>query len=238
MKPQLLRSPLLALLACALAVGAPRPALAQDPFGILEGLFSSVNSIVFFTQGAVLQSDADLMGDVGGFALGGVGVEVLLDLPTSGGTEFELGLGANVLTGLAAAEPSLDLRGAIRTLPAVAVYAAGIGVPDDSPVDPYVGLSFGLAEMWNARGYDAAGVVYPLEAEAFEMGATAGLYIDRPLPGLYVEVAYRHRRFGSVAWEAETLPAGWPRSLDASTWQAVIGWQFRIRNAMPVESDE
>lgn len=219
-----------AALLAALAVAAPRPALAQDPFGVLENLFSSVNSIVFYTQAAALQSDQHLAGDVAGFALGGVGVELLLDLPNAGGTEFELGLGGNVLTGLEATEPSLDLRASIRTLPAVAVYAAGIGVPDDSPIDPYVGLSFGLAELWNARGYDQEGNVYPLEAETFELGATAGLYIDRPLPGLYIEVGYRHRRFGSVAWATESLPAGWPRSLDASTWQGVIGWQFRLRN--------
>ncbi len=236
--PRLSRSRALAALSAAMFAGAPQPAAAQDPFGVLEGLFSSVNSIVFYTQGAALQSDHDLAGDVAGFALGGVGVEVLLDLPNAGGTEFELGLGANVLTGMEATEPSLDLRGAIRTLPAVSVYAAGIGVPDDSPVDPYVGLSFGLSELWNARGYDEAGTIYPMEAEAFELGATAGLYIDRPFPGLYFEVGYRHRRFGSIAWEAETLPAGWPRSLDASTWQAAIGWQFRLRNGMPVESDD
>ena len=70
-----------------------RPAAAQDPFGVLENLFSSVNSIVFYAQGAALQSDEHLTGDIGGFALGGVGVELLLDLPNAGGTEFELGLG-------------------------------------------------------------------------------------------------------------------------------------------------
>jgi hypothetical protein len=231
MSPLLRALPALLVALCTV----PRPAAAQDPFGVLENLFSSVNSIVFYAQGAALQSDEHLTGDIGGFALGGVGVEVLLDLPNAGDTEFELGLGGNVFTGLEATEPTLDLRASLRTLPAVSVYAAGIGVPEDSPIDPYVGLSFGLAELWNARGYDADGNVYPVEAETFELGATAGLYVDKPLPGLYVEVGYRHRRFGSVAWEAETLPAGWPRSLDASTWQAAIGWQFRLRNGTAEE---
>jgi hypothetical protein len=231
MSPRLRALPLLLIVLWTV----PRPAAAQDPFGVLENLFESVNSIVFYAQGAALQSDEHLTGDIGGFAIGGVGVEVLLDLPNAGDTEFELGLGGNVFTGLEATEPTLDLRASLRTLPAVSVYAAGIGVPADSPVDPYVGLSFGLAELWNARGYDADGNVYPVEAETFELGATAGLYVDKPLPGLYVEVGYRHRRFGSVAWEAETLPAGWPRALDASTWQAAIGWQFRLRNGAAEE---
>lgn len=211
-------------------VALPAPARAQDPFGVLEGLFSSVNSIVFYGQGAVLQSDAELSGSFGDFALAGVGVELLLDLPNAGDTEFELGLGASTLNGLRSPEPSLDLRAALRTLPTVSVYAAGIGVPDDSPVDPYLGLSVGLAELWNARGYDAQGNAFAVEAETFELGAIAGLYIDRPLPGLYIEVGYRHRRFGSLAWTADSLPPGWPRAMDASTWQAAIGWQFRLRN--------
>jgi hypothetical protein len=213
----------------------PVTARAQDPFGILEGLFSSVNSIVFYGQGAVLQSDAEVAGSIGDFALAGVGVEVLLDLPAAGDTEFELGLGGSTLNGMRSPVETLDLRGALRTLPTVSVYAAGIGVPDDSPIDPYVGLSVGLAELWNARGYDAQGTVYPVAAETFELGATAGLYIDRPLPGLYIEVGYRHRRFGSLAWTADTLPPDWPRSMDASTWQAAIGWQFRLRNGEETE---
>lgn len=217
-------------LTAAVLLALPCPASAQDPFGVLEGLFSSVNSIVFYGQGAALQSTAEFSGGVGGFALAGVGVEVLIDLPSVGGTEFELGLGGNTLTGLEAVDPSLDFRGALRTLPAVAVYAAGIGVADGSPIEPYAGLSFGLAELWGARGYAADGTVYPVEAETFELGATAGLYVDRVVPGLYVEVGYRHRHFGSLAWEADALPAGWPRELDASTWQATLGWQFRLRN--------
>jgi hypothetical protein len=221
------RLPSLVALAAALAL--PRPAAAQDPFGVLEGLFESVNSIAFYTHGAALQSDADLAGAVGGFALGGVGAELLLNLPSAGGAEFELGLGASALTGLEAVEPSLDLRASLRTLPTLAVYAAGIGVADGAPVEPYAGLTFGLAELWNARGYDADGTAYPLTAETFELGAVAGLYVDRVLPGLYVEVGYRHRHFGSLAWEAEALPPGWPRALDASTWQATVGWQFRLR---------
>jgi hypothetical protein len=221
---------LLLALGAAAVLALPRPAAAQDPFGVLEGLFSSVNSIAFYAQGAALQSTDEVSGSVGDFALAGVGVEVLIDLPSVGGTEFELGLGGNTLTGLEATEPSLDLRGSLRTLPAVAVYATGIGVSDGSPVEPYAGLSFGLAELWHARGYDADGAVYPVEAEAFELGATAGLYVDRVVPGLYVEVGYRHRHFGSLAWEAEALPAGWPRALDASAWQAIVGWQFRLRN--------
>ena len=53
MSPLLRALPALLVALCAV----PRPAAAQDPFGVLENLFSSVNSIVFYAQGAALQSD-------------------------------------------------------------------------------------------------------------------------------------------------------------------------------------
>ncbi len=217
------------LLAAALLLLA-RPAGAQDPFGVLGDLFSSVNSIGFYGQLGVLQTDAQVSGDLGDFAMGGVGVELLLALPSTTNTEFELGLGASMLTGIEATEPTLDLHTSIRTLPYAAVYAEGLGVDADSPIDPYVGLSFGIAELLNARGYDAAGNVYPVEGETFELGVTAGLYMDRPLRGLYVEIGYRNRNFSSVAWDTEALPENWPRAINASTWQATVGWQFRLRD--------
>lgn len=217
------------LLVAALLVLA-RPAAAQDPFGVLGDLFSSVNSIGFYGQAGVLQTDEAINGSFGDFALAGVGVEVLLALPSTESTEFELGLGAATLTGIEATDATLDFHTSVRTLPYAAVYAEGLGTDSDAPLEPYVGLSFGIAELVNARGYDAEGNVYPVDGETFELGATAGLYMDRPLRGLYLEVGYRNRNFSSVAWDTEVLPDGWPRSINASTWQVTLGWQFRLRD--------
>ena len=202
----------------------PLPARAQDPMDAVSELFEEVNSVAFYTHAATLASDGELEG-----VLSGVGLEVFLNLPSVGKAEFELGLGANTLSGFEAVEPSLDLRGQIRTLPTLAIY----GVLDSTAVvEPYLGLQFGVAELWNTRGYAEDGTIYEAGSETFELGVVGGGYLDAgPLRGLYAEVAFRRRRFESVTWgEAETLPEGWPRAIDASTWSVTLGWQFRIRD--------
>lgn len=163
----------------------------------------------------------------------GLGTEVLLSLPQVAGSssEFELGLGTNFFRGFAAVEPTLDLRASIRTLPQISVYTIFVGLAENSPIQPYAGVTFGFAELWNARGYDREGNVFELTADTYEIGATGGLYMDwAALKGLYVEVGYRVRNFESLNWSTETIPVNWPRSIDTSGWIVNVGWQFRIRD--------
>lgn len=195
----------------------------------IGGLFNKVNSIVFYTQMGALSDNSVIEGTVADFGVIGLGSEVLIDLPSYGGSEFELSLGTNYLRGFAATEPTLDLRASVRTLPTIAVYAAFVGVSDDSALQPYAGVSFGFAELWNASGYAPDGTVYALAANTYEIGITGGVYINGTfVNGLYVEAGYRVRNFESLNWATDALPNGWPRSIDTSGFVVNLGWQFRI----------
>jgi len=214
--------------ACAAALAA-RPAHAQ--FDFLTEVFEEVNSVTIAVQGARIPGNHGLRArdgecmDLGGVC--GMAAEVLIDLPSVGGQELELGLGTGFLRGFEATEPTLDLRGSLRSFPALTAYLSlpeewGLGI-----AEPYAGASFGLSALWNARGYDAAGLEYEVEAETIEYGVSAGLYLVRP-SGLFIEGAYRWRRFESLDWEfpdaaGSVLPAGWPRDLDLSGWVVSLG---------------
>jgi opacity protein-like surface antigen len=225
-----------ALFAAAVAVAAVHvPAHAQMDF--IAGVFKDVRSIALSVQGGGIPGSAQLRpseGDCSFKGVCGMAAEVLIELPSASGVELELGLGASVLRGFSADEPTLDLHGSVRSFPTVSAYAAlpnalGLGI-----AEPYAGLSFGLSELWNARGYDPDGVRYALEAQTFEYGVAAGLYLRRP-EGLFIEGSYRWRNFGSIDWQLpdaaeERLPAGWPRELDLSGWMVSVGWQFRLRD--------
>ena len=208
------------------------PASASAQFvGAVTGLFESVNSIAFSVSAGPIVHGSELAPDCLGGALCGMTAEVFLDLPAPEGTVLELGLGTSFLRRLASDEPTLDLRGSVRTLPAVSVYVTRPGLLGSSRWQPYAGMNFGFAQLWNARAYDPDGVQYELSGEAFEYGATLGVYLETPpVTGLFVEASLRQRRFDSLGWKlpGDALPEGWPRAINASTLLLSVGWQFRI----------
>lgn len=206
------------------------PLSAQAQFtDAIGGLFSKVNSIVFYTQVGALSDNSVIEGTVADFGVIGVGTEVLIDLPTYRGSTFELSLGTNYLRGFEATEPTLDLRASVRTLPTIAVYASFAGVSETAILSPYAGVNFGFAELWNASGYAPDGTIYGLNGDTYEIGITGGLYVNGTfLNGLYVEAGYRVRNFENLNWATDTLPEGWPRAFDTSGVIVNIGWQFRI----------
>jgi len=217
--------------ALALLLLAPVPAQAQVT-GIIAGLFRSVNSIAFSAGGGGFLG-ADAVPDCGALGACSLHLEVFLDLPAPEGVTLELGLGTDVLRGFALAEPSLDFRGSARSLPLVSVYASSDRFPGGAVAVPYAGLRAGFSQLWNARAYDAAGAAYRVDGEAFEVGALAGVSLEAaPLRGLYLEASVQQRRFDALNWGfpgPPQLPERWPRSLDLSTWQLALGWQFRLQ---------
>ncbi len=222
---------LLVSLALTCTLAAPTTASAQI-MSAVTGLFDSVNSISFSVGGGQIVGDTELEADCLGGNVCAMGIEVFLDLPSPDGIELELGLGTSFLRGFEAKEPTLDLRGSVRTLPVVSVFVTRPEVFGGAVVQPYAGLNFGFAQLWNMRGYDAEGTQYEVDSEAFEVGVTVGAFVNAAiLSGLFVEGTYRHRRFDSLDWTipgAPQLPAGWPRELNVSTAFVTVGWQFRL----------
>jgi hypothetical protein len=154
---------------------------------------------------------------------------VLINLPSPTFATLELALGTSFLRGFEAKEPTLDLRGAARSLPTVSLYAS---LNQSSAVSPYIGINFGVLQLWNVRAYDPAGAQYSVTGETYEYGGGLGLYLERWVRGLYAEASYRRRTFSSLNWGfpggVSTLPAGWPRALNLSGVQFSLGWQIPV----------
>lgn len=210
----------------AAAALASTPAGAQGGLGLVEGLFDEVSAVTIFYQ-AGLVPFSDEVADEG--MLHGGGTEVLINLKSGDGISYELGLGASYLRGYQAKEPSLDLRASLRALPTVSLYTTW----EREPVSRYLGLGFGLVELWNAQAYGPSGQPWDVEAHAFEVVLSGGFYLEQTFAeGLFVEGGYRFRNFHSVRWtptdDADALPAEWPRSLDFSGPFLSLGWQLQL----------
>ena len=220
-----------AALAGAAGILLLTPAAAQAQFlGPLEGLFRKIDGVTVFGSLGILESTdlLDMDEAMGYKVMRGVGVEVLIELqemdPDSLRWGLELAFGADYMTGFVAREPTLDLRGSLRGLPTLSVYAAppleyyGYSV--------YIGVTVGFVQLWNANGFDPENRQYGIDGNTFQLGGSFGLYT--PI-GLFVEAAYRNRNFRSVQYDlpggVDSLPQGWPRSMDMSVVQISLGFQ-------------
>lgn len=214
---------------CLLALALlPRPAHAQA-FELVQGLFDSVNSVSFSVQAGGLAGSEQMTGDCGPVDLCGMATEVFLNLRSSERMLLELALGTGYVRGFSSREPSIDIRGAVRAVPTVGVYASHLQAIDSGAVVPFAGVQVGLSELWNVQAYDAEGNEYALAGSTYELGASLGLAVDAgPLDGLFVEGSYRHRRFPSVDWAGDRVEPGWPREIDLSAWFVSVGWQFDV----------
>lgn len=215
------------LVCCLLLLFAQQT--SAQAFGVLEGLFSSVNSVSFNLQGGWLDDKDQLSSFTKGTDLIGLGTEVFITLPAPEGTYLELALGTSYLRGFESTEPTLDLRSSLRTLPTVGVYASVLSNP---VVQPYLGITFGLTELWRSQAYDLNNLEYDLKAQTYEYGLTLGINHNLT-ESIYVfaEGNYRRRRFASLDWSFpgdSQLPEDWPRSLNLSGFGVSIGVQFAL----------
>ena len=192
---------------------------------MITRIFEKATDIAPFFQAGWLTSDENL--DTRASALLGYGVEVLFALKDDPKAPFavELALGYNYLTGFRSANPALDLRGSMRTLPELSVYAT---YEKMGRVEPYVGVHTGLLDLWHTQAYDTDGRQYSVSSEAFQAGLTAGIVVR----GIWLEGSYRVRNFPSLEWvlpdDVGVLPAEFPRDLDLSGWSLRVGYQFSI----------
>ena len=204
--------------------------VATAQFAFVQKLFDSVNSVAFSAQSAWLEDRAKLTSDAEIGDMQGLSAEVFIDLPAPEGLFLELALGASYLRGYESTEPTLDLRSALRSFPSLAFYLTW----DADQVQPYLGATFGLVELWNTRAYDREGRQFAVDGETFTYGLALGIYtpLFDPL-GLFVEARYRRRRFSSLDWNfpsgVEALPADWPRAVNLSGPGVSLGVQFGLQ---------
>jgi hypothetical protein len=142
--------------------------------------------------------------------------------PTTAIWSFELGVGYGQLTGFSSADPDIDLRGAVRELPTVSLYASY------EPTGTYLGLRSGLIRLQGLQAWDTAGRSYSGEAESFLAGAALGQAATLLGITLFAEAGYALRPFPSIRWTGASIPAGVPRGLNLHGWTVGGGIQFSL----------
>jgi hypothetical protein len=136
---------------------------------------------------------------------------------------FEVGIGYGQLTGFRLAAPELDLRGAVRDLPSLSLYATYI------PFHGYFGVRSGFMRFQGLQLYDADGRAFAGEAESFLAGVALGRFFELANLAVFLEGSYTWRDFPSVRWTGPgPLPAGTPRGLGLNGWAVGAGIQFAV----------
>ncbi|HSJ24838.1 MAG TPA: hypothetical protein VK929_09235 [Longimicrobiales bacterium] len=135
---------------------------------------------------------------------------------------FELGVGYGQLTGFRSSESDIDLRGAIRELPTVSVYATY------EPSGTYLGLRSGFIRFQGLQAWDMSGQSWSGEADSFLAGVALGQSASALGFTLFVEGGYALRPFPSIRWSGAALPSGVPRSMDLHGWTIGGGLQFSL----------
>lgn len=136
---------------------------------------------------------------------------------------LEVGIGYGQIQGFEMKDPSLDIRGAVRDLPAVSLYASY------EPTGTYAGLRTGFMKTQGLQLIHSGGEVLQGDADAFFVGALVGQAKDLGAFILFAESGYAARYFPSVEWDSDPLPAGTPRDLGISGWYLGTGVQFAFR---------
>ncbi|HEX6573700.1 MAG TPA: hypothetical protein VF042_01925 [Gemmatimonadaceae bacterium] len=215
-----------------------RRSIAAVAFALIPGvsgaqemitrIFEKATDIAPFFQVSSISSDSNL--DTRASAMLGYGAEILFALKDDAKAPFsvELALGFNYLSGFRSKNADIDLRGSMRTIPELSVYAT---YQKTGLIEPYVGVHTGLLDLWHVQSYDTEGRQYKIDSESFQAGVTSGIVIH----GIWMEGSYRFRNFPSLDYTApegvDVLPAAFPRSIDLSGWTLRAGYQFSIASS-------
>lgn len=134
---------------------------------------------------------------------------------------FEMGLGYGQLTGFEARAPSIQMKGAVRDLPSVSLYA------NYEPLGSYFGLRSGLMELTGLQVVTEEGASFRGTGKSFLAGALVGHALEVAGFNLFFEASYMLRDFPSVEWGG-TPPLGTPFEMDLSGWSFGTGVQFGV----------
>ena len=142
--------------------------------------------------------------------------------PTRDVWTFELGLGYGQLAGFESREPSLQLRGSVRDLPAISLYASY------EDLGTYFGLRSGLMELTGLQMTNADGDTWKGSGKSFMAGVLAGQAWEVAGFNVFFEAAWTLRDFPSVEWSGSGLPTATPRDMNLSGWSIGTGVQFGV----------
>lgn len=214
-------------------VATPAHAEAQD-LGFITDFFSKARGIAIgFQIGQLNAGELESDGLCPAAPVCGASGELLIDLAEFvGDLSVEMGFSAGYWRGFQSSSPEVDLRGSVRNFPTISAYIS----KDIGLFAPYIGLSFGLSDLWNAQAYDSEGFVYQLDGQTFDWGILGALSYNIGPAFLFSEVHYSWRRFNSLDWSLPSaadgaLPAPFPRSLELSGFKLNVGLQFQFKQA-------
>jgi hypothetical protein len=152
--------------------------------------------------------------------------------------QLELAVGYGQFSGFASEDPTVELRGSVRELPSISLYAT---LQNDSPatvmgkLQPYVGLRSGLIELKNLQLYDALqpadAAAYTGSGESFQIGVVGGLSVTFGPVTPFAEASLTKREFPSVEWSLvnDQVHHAAPRSMSFSGWSYALGVQVNVR---------
>lgn len=135
---------------------------------------------------------------------------------------FEMGLGYGEISGYRAAEAGLDLRGVIRELPSISLYASY------EPLGFYGGFRSGFMRLEGLQLYVDEGPPLAGSADSFLAGVLLGQAWEVLGLNVFVEGAWTIRDFPSIEWDGAPPPSF--RSLDLTGWSLGTGVQFSVGN--------
>jgi hypothetical protein len=153
---------------------------------------------------------------------------------------LELGLGYSQFSGFTSTDDRFELRGTVREVPSVAVYASLEGPGIVGHVNPYVGIRSGLIKLSDFQLFTPvegdSTTAYRGSAEVFQVGGAVGIAFGSDIASVFLEAQLNLRRFTSVDWTGGaggTIPGFLPRELDFSGPSVSVGGHTQVRPPCP-----
>jgi hypothetical protein len=153
---------------------------------------------------------------------------------------IDVAVGYSQFSGFSSADPTFELKGAVREIPSVSIYGT-LGSDDASSVLRHLRvrlvLRSGLIQLWDVQANDPIDQntfdTYTGNAHTFQLGADAGIaFAFKKELYPFVEYSWMLRKFPSVQWslaEAHTMPQRFPTELDFTGPSLTVGVRVDIR---------
>ena len=182
-----------------------------------------IDNVNFFVEAGDVKGSSNITDDPSkhlGVGELGWGFETSFDMPSPGWARFELAVGYDQLFLRAKLDNKYVLRGAIRDLPSISVYATAV------TNGMYAGLGTGLMSLDNVTAYSGNTRQFSIGGDSFDLAAHLGYAAHA---GAFVELAYHVRFIGGPSYGMGAPPEGLPPSLYIGGVTVSVGWQISLR---------